>query len=179
MKKITSLILASLTIIAIFSSCSKSPESFETAMDMVEAVKQNIQHVGPDEFKGILDAGENFLLIDVREPGEFNSGFIPGAINIARGLLEFRIAKSSYWEEEMLYMPEKADLIIICCKLGHRGALCADALKKLGYTNVKNLDGGFKNWQSQFPDLVEKNEAAITNSGLEGMSSSSDDGGGC
>lgn len=171
------LILA--TVAAVNYSCTSSTVSFESADQMVEALKSSVQHIDVAEFKTLLDAGENFLLIDVREPNEFNGGFIPGAINIARGILEFRIAKETFWEEEMLYMPEKQDLIVICCKLGHRGTLSSDALSKLGYSNVKNLDGGFKKWAAEFPDLVEKNEVATSATGMEGMTSGSDDDGGC
>lgn len=166
-------------VMALNFSCSSVPQNFNSADEMVEAIKATVSHIEVAEFKTLLDAGENFFLIDVREPNEFNSGFIPGAINIARGVLEFRIAKESFWEEEMLYMPEKEDLIIICCKKGHRGTLGADALVKLGYTNVKNLDGGFKNWASEYPDLVEKNETATAGMSMEGMTSGVDDDGGC
>lgn len=173
-------ILIAFAAVAAFSfSCSSAPQNFSSADEMVEAVKSTISQIDVAEFKSMVDAGENFFLIDVREPNEFNRGFIPGAINIARGVLEFRIAKESFWEEEMLYMPEKEDLIVVCCKKGHRGTLSTDALVKLGYTNVKNLDGGFNNWAEKYPDLVEKNETATAGASLEGMTSSSDDGGGC
>lgn len=178
-KNATRLMLIVAIAVGLNYSCSSSPESYSSAVEMVEALKPTVKHINADNFKTLLDAGENFFLIDVREASEFNRGFIPGAINIARGVLEFRIAKESYWEEEMLYMPEKNDLIIVCCKLGQRGTLCADVLAKLGYTNVQNLDGGFKAWAEKYPDLVEKNEAAITGGGLEGMTSGDDDGGGC
>ena len=146
-RKGLNIIIVLITVIGFNYSCSSTTETYNSTDEMVEAIKAGVQHIDVAEFKTILDAGENFFLIDVRESNEFNGGFIPGAINIARGLLEFRIAKDSYWEEEMLYMPEKTDLIVLCCKLGHRGTLSADVLKKLGYTNVKNLDGGLKNGQ--------------------------------
>ena len=173
-------IILGLAIISLLgNSCSSSPISYSSADEMVEIIKASVKHMAVSELKGLLDAGDNFLLIDVREPSEFNHGYIPGAVNIARGVLEFRIAKESFWEEEMLYMPEKEDLIIICCKKGHRGTLSADALTKLGYTNVKNLDGGFKSWSADFPDLVEKNEVVDAGMSLDGMSGSADDDGGC
>ncbi len=136
--------------------------NFANVDAMVEAAKKEITAISAEDLNKMAEAEEPFLLIDVREKAEFDKGFIPGAVNIPRGLLEYRIAKTSFWEKEMIYMPKKDELIVVNCKKGGRGALAAQSLKALGYTNVKNLDGGFKKWELSFADKVEKNVEAST-----------------
>ena len=133
---------------------------FNTADEMVEAAKAQIEEITSEDFQAMTEAEETFLLIDIRSKEEFDKGYIEGAVNIARGVLEFRIKKESFWEEEMLYMPKSDELIILCCKSGKRGSLAALTLQSMGFTNVKNLDGGFKAFKEAYPDSVEIPEGA-------------------
>jgi len=184
-----SLLLAAI-LISITFSCNNQKEeaneaetasvettsTFATVDELVEATLKSIKQITVEELKAKIDAEEQFLLIDVRELDEFNSAFISGAVNIPRGMLEFNIAKETFWEEEMLYMPKKDELIIVYCKKGHRGALSTKALESLGYTNVKNIQGGFGKWEEKFPNDIEKNETAKP---AEGGVVTKSSGGGC
>ena len=85
------------------------------------------------------------LLLDVREPDEFASGYIrkDNHLTIPRGRLEFVAIKKIFHEYG-------ADVrIITYCFKGPRGLLAAYQLKKLGFTNVVNLRDGLKNWLGQ------------------------------
>ena len=108
-----------------------------------------------------LDNGDMILLIDVREPNEFNAGYIPGSVNIPRGTLEFKIGNEAFWDAAFLYLPETTEEIIVYCKKGKRGTLAAETLKKLGYENVTYIDGGWKEWEMNYPLLYEKNLDAM------------------
>ena len=77
------------------------------------------------------------LLLDIREPAECANGMIDGAVNLPRGLLEFRIAE---------VCEDKEKEILIHCAGGGRAALASDSLKSMGYTNVHIVD-------AMFPDL--------------------------
>ena len=133
---------------------------FNTADEMVEAAKAKIEEVNSEKIKGMIDAEESFLLIDIRTQQEFDKGYIMGAVHIQRGVLEFRIKKESFWEGEMLYMPKTDELIIICCKSGKRGSLATVTLQSMGFTNVKNLSGGYLAFKEAYPDAVEIPEGA-------------------
>lgn len=98
-----------------------------------------------------------FNLIDVREPSEHNHGYIPGAVNIPRGVLEFNITNEAFWESTGFYFPEPTEEFILYCKKGSRSILAAETLKKLGYKNVTIIEGGWKKWELTFPTLQEKN----------------------
>ena len=178
MKNRTIYFLAVLITSAFLVSCDKAQvKEFENVDSLVENVKLGITELSVEDALKFYEGDDPYLIIDVREKNEFDGAYIPGAINIPRGLIEFRIAKESYWEEEMLYMPLKDELIIVCCKKGHRGALSAASLQSLGYTNVKNIAGGVNAWKAAYPDLVEKNEVATAGAVMNASSGGSDDGG--
>lgn len=109
-----------------------------TAMDLVAEAKRHIVEVSPDEAKALIG---NVLVLDVREPAEYALGALPGAINIPRGVLEFKIDSHPAFQNR-----RDAD-ILVYCQTGGRSALATEALKKLGYEKAVSLAGGFKLWQ--------------------------------
>ena len=109
----------------------------KTAHDLVLEAKKNIQEVTLDEARLEMNAG--VLLIDVREPGEFEEGHVPGATNIPRGMLEFKMS-----QDEKL--ADRNRPILIYCKTSGRAALSAAALQSLGYVCVHSIAGGFDAW---------------------------------
>lgn len=153
-------------IYAIVSGCSNSEnkESITTGQTLtldhlIEKASAEVTNIMPKDFMSLMEEGEPFILIDVRTASEHGSGFIPGSMNIPRGVLEFRIDNESVWENEGMYTPVKEDLIIVYCKKGHRGTLAAHTLKQLGFSNVKNIAGGMLEWTQNFPEMIEKAES--------------------
>ena len=82
-------------------------------------------------------AGERFVLVDVREESEFAAGHLPGAVHIGKGVIERDIEGK---------VPDSATPLVLYCGGGFRSALAADALQKMGYTNVSSMDGGWSGW---------------------------------
>ena len=92
----------------------------------------------------------NTLLIDIREPAEYERGHIPGAVLIPRGLLEFDLVQLLE-RSPGGSAPEDAD-IILYCGTGGRSALAAKSLDDMGFNNVKSMDGGIVAWaEARFP----------------------------
>lgn len=108
-----------------------------TAKDLVAEAKKDICQVSVSEAKALLDKG-GYLFLDCREPKEFKMGHVPGAINIPRGLLEFKVGKK---------IEDKATNIVMYCKAGGRGCLATCTLCKMGYSSVVNMDGGWMAWE--------------------------------
>jgi len=88
--------------------------------------------------------------LDVREPGEVQSGRIPGAFNIPLGSVEARIEKQ---------VPDKTATIVVYCQGGRRSVTASQKLVQMGYRNVLNMDGGYKAWLKagySVQQLIEK-----------------------
>ena len=86
-------------------------------------------------------AAENVLILDVRDPSEVQaSGKIKGAVNVSRGMLEFRADPESPYHNPAF---QKDKVVLVYCASGGRSALAGKALKDFGYPAVYNI-GGFK-----------------------------------
>ncbi len=110
-----------------------------TPHDLVVEAKAQIKEVNTADAHSLL--GKR-VIIDVREYDEYAAGHLPGAINIPRGILEFKIGM----------VPECANkdgAFLIYCRTSGRAALSAVQLQKIGYTNVISMAGGFEAWNSE------------------------------
>ena len=117
----------------------------KSAHDLVLAAKTRITEVDLSQAEAaIRDA---YLLIDVREADEYSAAHIPGAINIPRGLLEFKLSNDAQLAERTLKL-------VLYCKNSGRSALAADALREMGYRNVLSLAGGIEAWQAAGRELL-------------------------
>ena len=96
--------------------------------------------ISPQELQKMLDGDAPFALIDVREPGEYNSTHIPWSSLIPRRLLESQMAES---------VPFKGVPVVVCDDDGRRAALAAKTLETMGYAQVSVLSGGINWWVSQ------------------------------
>lgn len=150
MKNKTLYLLLGIISSIIIISCSEKNKVYNSSNELVAAFEPNVEMITVEELHTWIDTGM-VLVIDVREPGEYKPGFIPGSVNIPRGILEFKIAKDQFWESQFLYPPLKEEPIVLVCKRGHRSVLAVDALNKMGFFNVKVLKEGFKKWELTYP----------------------------
>jgi rhodanese-related sulfurtransferase len=97
-----------------------------------------IKTLASGEVKAVLDKDKKgeFLLLDVRQPEEYEAGHIPGAMLIPLGELEAR-------QEEL----ERDKKIITYCRSGRRSMAAAIALCGLGFKHIHNMEGGILNWR--------------------------------
>ena len=109
---------------------------------MLEAANAAVPKITPDQASDMIKKG-NTLVVDVRDAPEVAaSGMIAGAVNVSRGMLEFRADPESPYHDKNF---EKGKTVILYCVSGGRSALAGKLLKDMGYGNVYNL-GGFKDW---------------------------------
>ncbi|MDR2195893.1 MAG: sulfurtransferase [Gallionellaceae bacterium] len=118
-----------------------------SVQDLVAAARSRIKEISPAELQA-WDRNE-FVLIDVREPGEYATGHISGAANVPRGVLEFRIGAHLASDAERKKTNSDCSAnIVIYCQGGGRAALATESLIQLGYTNVRSLAGGIDAWRA-------------------------------
>ena len=113
-----------------------------TVKQMLEAAQAAVPKISPDQAADMINAG-NTLVLDVRDAPEVAaSGKIAGALNVSRGMLEFRADPESPYHDKNF---DKNKTVILYCASGGRSALAGKLLKDMGYEKVYNV-GGFKDW---------------------------------
>ncbi|MDH6371514.1 rhodanese-related sulfurtransferase [Paenibacillus sp. PastF-3] len=103
-----------------------------------ESVTVRVKTLKVVEFRSELEQSKNKLLIDVREPDEYKSGFIPGAKNIPLSQLEKRLGE----------IPKDRD-VLLYCRSGMRSKSAASILSKQRYTRLAHLQGGVSSWDGK------------------------------
>lgn len=106
---------------------------------LVDEAKKEIQEISAADLKNMQQSQEDFSLIDVRDKQDADKGMIPQAVNISRGMLEYKIDEVT---------TDKNRKIVLYCGGGSRSALAAASLKKMGFKNVISLAGGYKGWKN-------------------------------
>jgi len=104
--------------------------------ELLRAAKAEINEVDIVGGAQLLDTGH--VLLDVREPDEYDQGAIPGSLHIPRGTLETVIEQR---------VPDHDQPMVVMCAGGARSAFAVQTLQQLGYTNVVSMDGGFNGWK--------------------------------
>lgn len=113
---------------------------FKTAHELVVEAKKSVTECRAAQVQERLTAPDT-LIIDVREPDEYRLGHLPSAINIPRGLLEFKLSGEPT-------LQNLARPLIVYCKTSGRAALSVVAMQSMGYHNVVSLAGGFDAWSA-------------------------------
>ena len=111
----------------------------KTSDQVVKDAKASIKEVSIDDVKKMIDSREKIIILDVRDKDEFETGYIPGAKNLSRGMLEFKINTM---------IPDKNATIIVYCGIDLRGPLATKTLNEFGYKNAVNINGGLKAWKA-------------------------------
>ncbi|MEM7221217.1 MAG: rhodanese-like domain-containing protein [Pseudomonadota bacterium] len=110
-----------------------------------EQLKQQIENLSVDALQAEMEADKEMLLVDLREIQEVvDLGTIPGAKNVARGMLEFWADPASPYFRD--YFAEDKRIVTFCAG-GGRSVYATLALKDMGYQNVAHLEVGFNGWK--------------------------------
>ena len=106
---------------------------------MMEAANAAVPKIAPPEAQALMAKGA--LVVDVRDAPEVQaSGKVVGAVNVSRGMLEFRADPESPYHNPAF---QKDKTLLVYCASGGRSALVGKTLKDFGYASVYNI-GGFK-----------------------------------
>lgn len=100
---------------------------------------EGYKRISMDEAKTLMEKEEGYILLDVRTKGEYESGYIPGAINIPLSDIDEKIIS---------FLPDKSQMILVYCRSGNRSREASDKLSKLGYSNVLEI-GGINVWKGE------------------------------
>jgi rhodanese-related sulfurtransferase len=107
----------------------------EAFLRIVEDAKTHIKEITIDQYREMLQSGTAGQLVDVREDSEYAAGHARGAVHLGKGVIERDIEHA---------FPDKGTKLVLYCGGGFRSALAADNIRRMGYTNVLSLDGGWR-----------------------------------
>ena len=105
----------------------------------LEQKEQSYRQINMDEVIAMMEAENDYIILDVRTPEEFSEKHIPGAINIANATIG---------SEEIPELPDKDQLILVYCRSGNRSKQASEKLVALGYTNFVEF-GGINDWPGE------------------------------
>ncbi|MCT6700180.1 rhodanese-like domain-containing protein [Rheinheimera sp. 4Y26] len=122
----------------------------KNAQQLVAEAKSQIREVSVEQLAAALNDPHS-ILIDVREPDEFNVGHIHSAVNYPRGVLEMRIhqhpAVAAICDTDQALATLAGKAVYLLCRSGARSALAAVSLQQMGFSRVYSVTGGFQAWQ--------------------------------
>ncbi|MCA9614931.1 MAG: molybdopterin-synthase adenylyltransferase MoeB [Myxococcales bacterium] len=115
----------------------------KTYAELLQDVKAQVRQVSLEDLHARREAGEDLIIVDVREKDEWRQGHLHGAVHLPRGFLEMQAASK---------LPNRDAKIVTICAGGIRSAFAAKVLQELGYTRVESANPGFNDWKDKgFP----------------------------
>ncbi|GMQ89139.1 MAG: rhodanese-like domain-containing protein [Gammaproteobacteria bacterium] len=124
--------------------------------DFISESLKTVSELFPWDLEEELQENPDLLLLDIREPYEFDAMHIKGAINVPRGILE--TACDYDYEETLPELVEARERdIIVICHSGKRSVLAADVLQQMGYQKARSLKTGMRGWSDYEQEMVDGN----------------------
>ncbi len=122
------------------------PQTTKASSIISSIFEKGYEEISVQELKEKIEKDEDFILLDVRSLGEFEEGYISGAIWIPYTEVEER-------HEELNTARDME--IVVYCKAGVRSKKASKKLVGLGYTNVRELDAGIDGWLKEGGEVVK------------------------
>ena len=128
----------------------------KTFKDIINKCLENVEELFPWDLAEMFEQGQQPMILDVREPYEFEIARIKDSLNVPRGILE--TACEYDYEETVpeLVTAHERDIIVVC-RSGNRSVLAADTMQQMGYQSVKSLKTGLKGWNEYEQVMVDTN----------------------
>jgi rhodanese-related sulfurtransferase len=116
-----------------------------TVDELLARARARLRRVEPAEAAAALAGGA--VLVDIRSDSDVErDGVVPGAVRIARNVLEWRCDPASRWRDPAVSDPERR--VILMCDEGYQSSLAAATLQELGLPHATDLAGGFRAWRA-------------------------------
>jgi len=129
-------------------------------IELIRHCLSDIQEIMPWHLVDRMKANPDLLVLDVREPYEFDAMHIPGSMNVPRGILE----SACEWDFEdtvpELVKARKREVVVVCHS-GHRSILAVHSMQLLGYENAVSLRTGLRGWNDYEEPLVSSAETIV------------------
>lgn len=118
-------------------NCHLEQARFAPLARMLDSARACVRQIEPHDALPLLD---QWLVLDVREPTETLHGYLPFAVNVPRGRLEFAVSESNRFD---ILRP-----VLVYSNSGRRSVLAGASLIEMGFPEVASLSGGIDQWKS-------------------------------
>jgi len=129
-------------------------------LGLISDCLSDVKEIMPWDLEERMTANPDLLLVDVREPYEYDAMHIEGSIAAPRGILE----SACEWDYEEtipeLVMARDREIVVVC-RSGYRSVLAAHSMHLLGYKNVVSLKTGLRGWNDYEQPLVDKSSQSV------------------
>ena len=129
-------------------------------LQLVSDCLKDVREIMPWDLAERLEQNPDLLIVDVREPYEFEAMHIPGSLNVPRGILE-SACEWDYEETEPELVQAREREVVVVCRSGYRSVLAANSMLLLGYANVCSLKTGLRGWKDYEQPLVDAEGQAV------------------
>lgn len=124
-------------------------------IELIQSCLTDVKELMPWDLEERLQENPDLLIVDVREPDEYDAMHIAGSLNVPRGILE-SACEWDYEETEAELVQARQREIIVVCRSGYRSVLAAHSLQVLGYENVASLKTGLRGWNDYEQPLQDR-----------------------
>lgn len=124
------------------------PDPRARLVALIEAARQQIRECSPEEIINDAEAGYPWLILDVREPYEYEKLHVPGSVLVPRGVMEGALDPQGP-HRVMVLCQDRTQRIAVLCDTGARSALVTLLLQDFGYERVVNIRGGIRLWEAE------------------------------
>ena len=128
--------------------------------ELVAESAKNITEIFPWDLEERFQENPSLLLLDIREPYEFDAMHIKNSLNVPRGVLE-TACEWGYEETVPKLVESRKKEIVVACRSGNRSIFVCEVMQKMGYTNVVSLKTGLRGWSDYEQPLIDKNENEV------------------
>ena len=129
-------------------------------LELIKNCLTDVREIMPWDLEARLQENPDLLIVDVREPYEFDAMHIAGSISVPRGILE----SACEWEYEetipALVQAREREVVVVC-RSGYRSVLAAHSMQVLGYQDVVSLKTGLRGWKDYEQPLVDRSGDAV------------------
>jgi rhodanese-related sulfurtransferase len=114
--------------------------------ELLDEARSRLQRLTPSASFEAMRSGDA-VIVDIREESRReHDGRVPGAVEIARNVLEWRCAPASEWRDQRVSDPARR--VVLMCNEGYQSSLAAATLQQLGLDRATDMDGGFQRWRA-------------------------------
>jgi len=129
--------------------------------DLLDTYRPRVRELFPWDLVARLEENPELLIVDVREPYEFDAAHIEGSLNVPRGILE-TACEYGYEDTHPVLAAARKREVVVACRSGNRSILAAWTLQELGFQHVASLKTGVRGWNDYEQPLVKGRGEPVT-----------------